>query len=434
MFSRMGRQSIRFTPFHIAGALLLLAGLVLAVYHGLEQFGLVSRFGWTSWSHIHFVTIGGFTQLLFGMLPQLTARKLDRPLPSKWYDWMNFVGLNGGFMLLWYGRGGGHTWAFDGGLYLIWLIVAGLLVFLLKMIMQSDRAWNATSGLYLVSIFVFLWGITYAYGLFAHVWQVPGGWLGLREAHVHANAWGFLGLAAIGTLYDLFPRVLDTELYSERLKNYSAWFFVAGIFPLITGPWLGRGRTVTATGLVLFATGFVLYLYNLIRTYRATESRSGIATSLLAAQFWMLGPAGFAPFVLFGVEWVSPAFIEDGALHFFFMGWALPIAFAGLLLYFRNLPCIREGRLGLAERVDPTDLFPDGAVPSVISTWMIWVWNLAILVVGVGFFYQDQAWSAYLFGSGYTVLVLLWLYMLIQVFRVRRSLRDRAGATTELNP
>jgi len=48
-------------------------------------------------------------------------------------------------------------------------------------------------------------GITYAYGLFAHVWQVPGGWLGLREAHVHANAWGFLGLAAIGTLYDLPP-------------------------------------------------------------------------------------------------------------------------------------------------------------------------------------------------------------------------------------
>jgi len=34
----------------------------------------------------------------------------------------------------------------------------------------------------------------------------------------------------------------------------------------------------------------------------------------------MLGPAGFAPFVLFGVEWVDPAYIEDGALHFFFVG------------------------------------------------------------------------------------------------------------------
>ena len=212
------------------------------------------------------------------------------------------------------------------------------------------------------------------------------------------------------------------------------WFFVAGIFPLITGPWLGMGRTITATGLVLFAIGFVMYLYNLVQTYRLTDTRSGIATSLLAAQFWLLGPAGFAPFVLFGVEWVRPAFIEDGALHFFFMGWALPIALAGLLLYFRNLPCLREGRFGLAGRVDPTDLLPDGTVPSTISTWMVLVWNLAILLVGIGFFYQDQPWSAYLFGPGYTLLAVLWFYLLSQAFRLRRSLRHRSRSTAEVDP
>ncbi|PAU81519.1 hypothetical protein CK500_14585 [Halorubrum salipaludis] len=427
----MARHPIRFTPFHLAGALFLLAGLVLAVYHGLAQFDLVSGLGWVSWSHIHFVTIGGFTQLLFGMLPQLMARKLGRPLPPKYYDWLNFIGLNSGFLFLWYGRGWGHTWAFDGGLVAIWLLVAGLLVVMLRMVMQSARAWDATVGLYLASVFVFLWGITYAYGLFAHVWQVPGGWLGLREAHVHANAWGFLGLAAIGTLYDLFPRLLDTDLYSEQLRNYSAWFFVAGIFPLITGPWIGMGRTVTATGLVLFATGFGLYLYNLVQTYRSADTRSGITLSVLAAQFWMLGPAGFAPFVLFGVEWVDPAYIEAGALHFFFMGWALPIALAGLLLYFRNLPALRGDRLGLSGRVDSTDLLPDGIVPSVIPSWMVWVWNIAILVVGVGFFYQDQPWSAYLFGSGYTALVVLWLYELTQAFRLRWTLQADSEATTD---
>jgi hypothetical protein len=282
-----------------------------------------------------------------------------------------------------------------------------------------------------VSVFVFLWGITYAYGLFAHVWQVPGGWLGLREAHVHANAWGFLGLAAIGTLYDLFPRLLGTDLYSERLRDYSAWFFVAGIFPLITGPWVGMGRTVTATGLVLFATGFALYLYNLVQTYRSTDSRSGIALSVLVAQFWMLGPAGFAPFVLFGVEWVNPAYIEDGALHFFFVGWALPIALAGLLLYFRNLPALSEGGLGGSTSVDASDPLPDGVIPSVISTWMVWVWNIAILVVGVGFFYQDQSWSAYFFGPGYTALVILWLYELAQAFRLRWALRTESETTTD---
>jgi cytochrome c oxidase cbb3-type subunit 1 len=425
----MVRRPMQFTPFHVTGALFLLAGVVLAVYHGLQQFALVPQAGWVSWSHIHFVTVGGFTQLLFGMLPQLTARKLEHPLPPRQYDWLTVVGLNGGFLLVWYGRGWGHTWAFDAGLVVIWLLVAGLLVVLLRMALRSDRAWNATVGLYLVSVFVFLWGLTYAYGLFAHVWTVPGGWLGLREAHVHANAWGFLGLAAIATLYDVVPRVLDTDIHSERLKNYSAVFLAVGIFPLVTGPWIGMGRTVTATGLVLFAVGFALYLYNLLRTYRASapNSRSGIALSLLVAQFWMLGPAGFAPFVLFGVEWVRPAYIEDGALHFFFVGWALPIALAGLLLYFRNLP--REGRPRLSEHVDSTDILPDDAVPSVLSRWSVGAWNLAVVLVGVGFFYQDQSWSAYLFAPGYTVLAVLWLYELVQVARLRRSFRERAHAT-----
>jgi len=268
--------------------------------------------------------------------PQLTARKLERPLPSKYYDWLNFVGLNGGFLLLWYGRGWGHTWAFDGGLIAIWLLVAGLLIVMLRMVMQSDLAWNATTGLYLVSVFVFLWGSRTRTGCSPTSGRFPAAGSACAKLTSTLTR-GFLGLAAIGTLYDLFPRLLGTDLYSERLRDYSAWFFVAGIFPLITGPWVGMGRTVTATGLVLFATGFALYLYNLVQTYRSTDSRSGIALSVLVAQFWMLGPAGFAPFVLFGVEWVDPAYIEDGALHFFFVGWALPIALAGLLLYFRNL-------------------------------------------------------------------------------------------------
>jgi len=427
----MPSRSIRFTPFHVAGALFLLAGLVLAGYHGLAQFGLVPGLSWVSWSHIHFVTIGGFTQLLVGMLPQLAARKLDQRPPGRRFTWATFLGLNGSFLLLWYGRGWGHVWAFDLGLAVVWLVVLALFVALARLALRSDRGWDPTIALYLVSVFVFLWGITYAYGLFAHGWQVPGGWLGLREAHVHANAWGFLGLAAIGTLYDLFPRLLDTELYSRRLQRYSAWFFVAGIFPLITGPWIGMGRTVTASGLVLFAIGFATYLYTLVKTYRAADERPALATSILAAQFWMLGPAGFAPFVLFGVEWVDPAFIEDGALHFFFMGWALPIALAGLILFFRNLPAIREGTLGLDARVDPADILPDGRVPTVLSRPIIALWNVAILLVGIGFFYQDQAWSVWLFAPGYSVLLGLWLYELALAARLRWALRS---ADTEPRP
>ncbi|MFB6354777.1 MAG: hypothetical protein ABEJ92_11915 [Halobacteriales archaeon] len=403
-----------FTPFHAAGALFLLAGLVLAVYHGLAQFDLVPRLGWVSWSHIHYVTIGGFTQLLVGMLPQLMAAKLDRPVPPRWYTWLNFLGLNAGFLLLWFGRGWGEIWAFDAGLYAIWLLVAGLLVVLLRMAFTSERRPDVTVGLYLLSPFVFLWGIAYGYGLFGHVWSVPGGWLGLREAHVHANAWGFLAFAAIGTLYDYFPRIADTALHSDRLKRYSFPLFALGIFPLIVGPWIGMGRTVTATGLVLYGAGFVLYVYNLVKTYLAS-SGPPLSLSLLVAQFWILGPAGFAPFVLFGVEWVKPAYIEQGALHFFFMGWALPVALAGLLLTFRNLPV----GTGPAERSLE-------ALPGVVYRPLVLAWNVAVLAVGIGFFYQTQAWSAYVFGVGYAVLAALWGYYLVQAVRLRWAARSTA--------
>ncbi|WP_254612602.1 hypothetical protein [Haloterrigena gelatinilytica] len=62
------------TPFHVAGIAFLFVGFALACYQGLQEFELVSDVSWITWTHIHFVTIGAFTQLLFGTLPQLTAR------------------------------------------------------------------------------------------------------------------------------------------------------------------------------------------------------------------------------------------------------------------------------------------------------------------------------------------------------------------------
>lgn len=418
---------ISLTPFHIAGVLFLAVGLLFAVYIGLAQFDIVPDVSWMRWSHLHYVTIGGITQLIFGMLPQLTARKLDRPSPSKRYTWFNFITLNGAFLVLWYGRGWNNTLAFDVGLYVIFLLVVLLWLTLFKMVMKSDgdKAWNPTVGMYLVSVFVFLWGIAYAYGLYAHTWEVPGGWLGLREGHVHANGWGFLGLTVIATLHEVFPKFAEADLHSERLQDYSFWFLSVGIFPLITGPWLGMGRTITMTGIILFGTGYALFLYNLAKTYFA-GSRSNLALSVLLSQAWLLAPAGFAPFVIFGIEWVDPALIERGALHWFFMGWALPVVFSGLILYGRSLSCPRHGRPGVADDEAAPAVIVTDRILSAVPRWMVWLWNVAILVVGFGFFYQNTDWSVYLLGPGYTVLSLIWAYELVSVVYQRRSARGEA--------
>lgn len=415
------RSALRFTPFHVAGFFFLVAGLSLAVYDALGYFGAVPRVSWLTWSHIHFVTIGGFTQLIVGMLPQLAARNLDRPAPSNRYTWANFLALNGAFALIWYGRAYGETTLYDLGVVVIMAIVLGLVLFLGVGVVRSEPRVrrDATIGLYLLSPVVFLFGLAMAFELFSHpgLYGLPGGWWDVREAHVHANAWGFLGFAAIGTLYDVFPRLVDAELHSARLKRYSFWFLAAGIGPLSIGPAIAMGRTVTATGLVLFAIGYLLFVYNMVQTYRVGLS-SGLSLSVLVAQAWILGPAGFAPFILFGVPLGIPEqWIEAGALHFFFMGWALPVALAGLAIYFRTLPRSLERAPELGES---TGARSDSTVPSSpISPWMVGVWNVAVLLAGVGFFYQDQSWSSYLHGAGFTALALLWAYYLLEIGRQR---------------
>lgn len=420
---------LRFTPFHAAGIVFIAVGLLFAVYRGLMEFDLVDTVGWMTWSHIHYVTIGGFTQLLFGMLPQLAASKLDRPLPSKRYFGGTFVALNGGFLLVWYGRGFGNLELYDVGIAVLWMATVALFVLLVAMVMKSSgqRAWDATIGLYLLSPFVLLVGIIYAIGLFSHPWMVPGGWHGLREAHVHANAWGFLGLAVIGTLYEVFPRLVDADLYSPRLKDVSFWLFATGIFPLIVGPVLDMGQTVTTPGLTLYGAGFILYFYNLVRTYlRGVQSR--VARSILVAQVWILGPAIFAPFLLFGIPLgINAAWVEQGALHFFFLGWALPIALGGLLVYFRNLPRMLDGALDAPAQADPGDLLPIAEVPTGPSRVSVFVWNVAVLAVGVGFFFQDQGFATSLHAVGWPVLIVLWGYQLGKIVVGRVRLRSESA-------
>ncbi|WP_249038835.1 hypothetical protein [Haloterrigena salifodinae] len=424
-----GGPSLSMTPFHVAGIGFLFVGFALAVYQGLQQFEFVSAVSWITWTHIHFVTIGAFTQLVFGTLPQLAARKLERPGPSTPALGVVFLGLNGALLLAWYGRAYGEPLLFDVGLGTIWLLTAWLFAVVFAMVLRSEgwRARNPTIGFYLLSPFVYLIGLTFAFGLYSRGWDVPGGWYGLREAHVHANAWGFLGLAAIGTLYDLFPRFVGAELYSDRLKRISFPLFALGIVPLVVGPVLGMGKTVTAVGLVLYAAGYVLYMYTIVRTYRA-GTPNGTALSVLVAQVWILGPASFAPFILFGVPLGIPEpWIETGALHFFFLGWALPIALAGSLLVARSLEWFPGAAGGDGGEGRTEGLVPATHLPSVVGPRSVLAWNLAVLAIGIGFFYQDQSWSALLHGSGFAVLLGLWGYYLFKIVEQRWAVRARAS-------
>lgn len=400
------------TPFHTAAFLFAALGLVLAVHLGLQATGLLQRAAWVKWSHIHFVTVGVFTQLLIGMLPQVSARRLGVARPSPTFTWTTFTVLNGGFVLAWVGRAFGPMWAYDVGLAAVWLTVSGVAALLVIQVVRAGRC-DVTAVMYVASPVVFLIGLTFAFALYTETFafDVPGGWWGLREAHVHANAWGFLGLAAIATISDLLPRLVGRPIHSERLRNVSFALLLAGILPLSLGPVLGLGRSVTGTGLALFGAGYAGYVINLVRTYRV-GNRSPLALWLLVAQAWVLGPAGFAPFILFGVPLGIPEpWIETGALHFFFMGWALPVALVGLAVFLRNLPTDTT-----ATDTNASDLLPRGIVPDgIVSHWMIWAWNAGVLAVALSFFFRDAAWSTMTLGVASTVLAALWAHHLVHI-------------------
>jgi cytochrome c oxidase cbb3-type subunit I len=423
------RTAIALTPFHAAALLFLVVGLAFAVYQGLDHLGLAPRVAWIGWSHIHFVTVGAFTQLVFGMLPQLAARKLSVPSPSRAWIWSSFAALNGGFLTAWIGRAFGSPVAYDLGLGTVWLTTLALIGLLVAMAGRSEGRWkqDPTVWLYIASPLALLTGLTFAFALYASTltFEVPAGWWGLREGHVHANAWGFLGLAAIGTLNDLFPRIVASTIHSRRMQRWSAIFLLVGIGPLVFGPILGLGRTVTGTGLLLFGVGYGIYVWNLVATYRRGR-RSGLALSVLVAQAWILGPAGFAPFVLFDVPLGIPEpWIETGALHFFFVGWALPVALAGMALFLSNLPSVvRAGPMPS----DPDGLLPYDSVPgSIVRGWMIAAWNVAVVVVAFSFFYRNAPWAPAGLGIASGVLALLWGHHLVRIVQQRLTVLARTA-------
>lgn len=420
MTQNMPSFALARTPFHIAAFAFAVFGLLLAIQLGLQFTGIVARVRWVSWSHIHFVTVGVFTQLLIGMLPQLAARRLGLPRPQTVVTVSSFVSLNAGFVLAWIGRAFGPTWTYDVGLAIVWMTVAALAAILIAQLVRAKHV-DITAVMFVASPIVFLVGLTLAFGLYTDTFafEVPGGWWGLREGHVHANAWGFLGLAAIATISEVLPRLVDAPLASQRLRRVSFLLLLMGIGPLAIGPVLGLGRTVTGTGLALFGAGYVGYIVNLVHTYRSGH-RSPLALWLLVSQVWILGPAGFAPFILFGVPLGIPEpWIETGALHFFFMGWALPVALIGLAVFVRNLP-----ERKVAVTLETTDLFPHGVVPAdIIARWMVWAWNAGVLAIAFSFFYRDAPWSPLVLATSSTVLVLLWAHHLMRIAQQWRHSR-----------
>lgn len=85
-------------PYLLMAVLYLTLAAVLALASALQGFDLLPFFSGLRWLRVHLITLGGLTQLAFGLLPGLAARQSGNPQPRmRWDIWLS---LNLGLLIL----------------------------------------------------------------------------------------------------------------------------------------------------------------------------------------------------------------------------------------------------------------------------------------------------------------------------------------------
>ncbi|MAU01675.1 MAG: hypothetical protein CL608_31440 [Anaerolineaceae bacterium] len=283
------------------------------------------------WLRVHFITLGALTEMLFGLLPLLVAKRANRPAPRTRLDiWLV---LNAGLMLLLAGIPiVNKVLIFAGGTLIFSATL--LLLYHLNQLRSTDRgAPGAGRKFYLMGLSFFLVGIIVGTGL----------WLGWSEAlaiqtpvevHIHANNWGLMSLVFAGLLVDLYPKVMKRPFAWPDSINKIFWMMSLGALGLVLGPWL-NSLYFTVPGLVLHLAATTWLLLNVIKPVwsdRTAWAKPGL-WHLTTAYFWLIAPLLMAPLIILNVAGIPGTRIEQNAPQALIYGWLLQFG-AAIILYF----------------------------------------------------------------------------------------------------
>lgn len=103
-------------------------------------------------------------------------------------------------------------------------------------------------------------------------------WIIYRPAHAHMNVAGFLTMLVFGVGYQLLPRLFGHPLHSERLAIAHLFLANIGLAGIVLGfiaqPHnAGAAQWITGSGGLLYATGVLLWVWNLWHTFDAADAR-----------------------------------------------------------------------------------------------------------------------------------------------------------------
>ncbi|MCC7104451.1 MAG: hypothetical protein IT307_04850 [Chloroflexi bacterium] len=398
------------------GALATLAALDTA----LVSLGLAPLFNGPRWLRVHLVTLGMLAESLFGLLPLLVAARSGRPRPRVRRD--IWLALNAGLVILLVGipRVNGSLILVGGGLV---FAAAGLLALQLRALGggpgRVDVAGPSGRPFYLAGLAFLLVGIVIGTGLW-NEWARPPRIAIPLEAHIHANAFGFLALTFAGLLIDLYPGFAGCPLAWPRSTRPILWLMIGGAFVLVLSPWTGR-MMLMLPGVLLHLLGTAWLVTNAVRP---ALGRRRVWTAgflhLTTGYLWYLAPIVVAPLVISGRVGASAGAIEQSAPQALIFGWAAQLAYA-------LIPCLLWKSL-LPDRPPALGGTPASLAAANLGAVAIWA---SMLVEPL----QASLYGlAYLFWVAALVLIVVQCWRIVQAAPRPLEAEPSAGRGAPVDP
>lgn len=330
-------------PYFLMTGLYLLLTALVTLDSSLVNLGWMPALAGLKWMRVHFITLGVLTQLVFGLLPALTAKGLNLPKPKM--NWLAWLIYNGGLIILLIGLPGIDRMSIITGGTLIFLAVLVLMKDLIGLrreaIAQKGRgvcAAYSTTRFYLGGLSYLLVGILVGTGMWIG-WSEPLRIAIPKEVHVHTNLWGYTALIFAGIIFDLFPALTKQRLFGKaRLDMLVFGAMALGALGLVTGPWLDIGWPAVV-GLTLHTLGTLLLLGAFVRmVVRERGLRNPGGAHIVTSYVWMLVPTIVAPFIVAKAsEYFPVGEVSGNGGPILIYGWILTFILATIPYFFTQV-------------------------------------------------------------------------------------------------
>lgn len=111
-------------------------------------------------------------------------------------------------------------------------------------------------------------------------------------AVTHLFTLGFGSSVVTGAVYQIVPVLLYSSLFSERMANLHLGVHAAGVIAMVTG-FSGYNTLLVIVGGTLVTAGALLFVINLVLTFRAAERWNWHGFTMVAALLFYLCTLGF---------------------------------------------------------------------------------------------------------------------------------------------